>query len=65
MLEVLTISSSSNGSYNITLANNLDVARNWGLKYHTKAVGASTMSNVKATIQYEYYETLGLKLLFF
>lgn len=56
-----TISSSSNGSYGITLANNLDVARNWGFKYHTKAVGASTMSNVKATIQYEYDETDSFK----
>ncbi|MDX4048134.1 hypothetical protein Q6A75_04245 [Aliarcobacter skirrowii] len=56
-----TISSSSNGSYNITLANNLDVAQNWGFRYNTKAVGASTMSNVKATIQYEYDETLGFK----
>lgn len=54
-----TISSSSNGSYNITLANNLNVAQNWGFRYNTKAVGASTMSNVKATIQYEYDETLG------
>lgn len=56
-----TISSSSNGSYNITLANNLDVAQNWGFKYHTKAVGVSTMSNVKATIQYEYDETDSFK----
>lgn len=61
MLEVLTISSSSNSSYNITLAHNLDVARNWEFKYHTKAVGASSMTNVKATIQYEYDETLGFK----
>ncbi|WP_164469818.1 hypothetical protein [Aliarcobacter cryaerophilus] len=56
-----TISSSSNGSYNITLANNLDVSQNWGFKYHTKAVGFSTMSNVKATIQYEYDETDSFK----
>lgn len=53
-----TISSSTNGSYNITSANNLNVAQNWGFRYFTMFIGASIMSNVKVTIQYKYDETL-------
>ena len=49
-----TISSATYGAYALTTANNLAVARKWSFKYNVKPKGASKMSNVKATINYEY-----------
>ncbi|WP_281884769.1 hypothetical protein [Paenibacillus sp. YYML68] len=49
-----TVSSSSSGSYTINVANGLHVAKMWSFKYNAKATASSTMSNVKATFNYEY-----------
>lgn len=52
-----TVSSATSGAYALTTANNLFVAKKWSFKYNAKASGASTMTNVKATINYEYDKT--------
>ncbi|MED4462543.1 hypothetical protein [Metabacillus fastidiosus] len=49
-----TTSSATSGSYNISLQNQLYVAKVWSFKYNAKASGASTMTNVRANISYEY-----------
>lgn len=48
------VSSSSSGHYNISLQDNLHVVSVWSFKYHVLSPAASTMSNVKANINYEY-----------
>ncbi len=52
-----TVSSATYGAYALTTANNLAVARKWSFKYNVKPKGASTMKNVKATINYEFDKT--------
>jgi len=49
-----TVSSSTSGYYNISLSDDLNVKRSWSFRYNATAMSASTMSNVKATISYEY-----------
>lgn len=41
-------------NYPITVNDDLEVKKVWSFKYNQKALGASTMKNVKATINYEY-----------
>ncbi|MBK3495895.1 hypothetical protein JFL43_13705 [Viridibacillus sp. YIM B01967] len=48
------VSSATNGSYNISLQDQLNVARIWSFKYNAKASAKSTMKNVRAHISYEY-----------
>ncbi|WP_111292019.1 hypothetical protein [Bacillus safensis] len=52
-------SSANNGSYHISLDDQLKVAQKWRFKYNAKATARSTMSNVKANIRYEYDVTDG------
>ena len=52
-----SVSSATSGTFAITTANNLEVARTWSFKYNVKPKGASTMKNVKATINYEFDKT--------
>ncbi|MCG3675287.1 hypothetical protein L5F46_10940 [Aliarcobacter butzleri] len=40
--------------YNISLNDKLEVKKIWSFKYNQKSAGASNMSKVKATINYEY-----------
>ena len=42
------------GIFGLTTSNNLKVAKKWSFKYNFKAKSSSKMSNVKATITYEY-----------
>ena len=42
------------GTFGLTTSNNLKVAKKWSFKYNFKAKSSSKMSNVKATITYEY-----------
>ncbi len=49
-----TVSSATSGSYTISLQNQLYVARKWSFKYNAKATAKSTMTNVRATINYQY-----------
>ena len=49
-----TVASATSGYYDISLYNNLDVAQQWNFRYNSTATSSSTMSNVKATINYEY-----------
>ena len=42
------------GIFWLTTSNNLKVAKKWSFKYNFKAKSSSKMSNVKATITYEY-----------
>ena len=42
------------GTFGLTTSNNLKVAKKWSFKYNFKAKSSSKMSNVKATIKYEY-----------
>ncbi|MFA7021537.1 hypothetical protein [Aliarcobacter sp.] len=46
-------------NYPITVNDDLEVKKVWSFKYNQKALGASTMKNVKATINYEYDITDG------
>lgn len=48
------VNSSTSGSYDISLSDQLSVAKVWSFKYNTLATARSTMSNVKAKIDYEY-----------
>ncbi len=48
------VSSATYGAYSLTTANNLAVARKWAFKYNATATSPSKISNVKATINYEY-----------
>ena len=52
-----SVSSATSGTFAITTANNLEVARTWSFKYNVKPKGASTMKNVKAIINYEFDKT--------
>ncbi|RBQ29837.1 hypothetical protein [Aliarcobacter vitoriensis] len=45
--------------YNINVSNALKVKQIWSFRYNQKAMGASTMKNVKANINYEYDVTEG------
>lgn len=47
-------SSATYGAYSLTTANNLTVARKWSFKYNATATSPSKISNVKASINYEY-----------
>ncbi|MGG3844610.1 hypothetical protein RI196_02345 [Aeribacillus composti] len=49
-----TVSSATSGHYPISLQDQLLVAQKWSFKYNAKATGKSTMTNVRATINYEY-----------
>lgn len=49
-----TVSSATSGYYNISLSDDLVVAQQWDFRYNFKGTSSSTMSNVKATINYEY-----------
>ena len=42
------------GIFGLTTSNNLKVAKKWSFKYNFKGTSSSTMSNVKAAINYEY-----------
>ena len=42
------------GTFGLTTSNNLKVAKKWSFKHNFKAKSSSKMSNVKATITYEY-----------
>lgn len=42
------------GTFGLTTSNNLKVAKKWSFKYNFKGKSSSKMSNVKATITYEY-----------
>jgi len=53
------VASATSGSYNISLQNQLKVAQKWSFKYNAKATAKSTMTNVSATIGYEYDVTDG------
>lgn len=46
-------------NYPITVNDDLEVKKVWSFRYNQKALGASTMKNVKATINYEYDITDG------
>lgn len=50
-------STATNGSYSISLQDQLEVARIWSFKYNAKASASSTMKNVRAQISYEYDAT--------
>lgn len=52
-----TVTSATSGKYSISLQNQLLVANKWNFKYNAKATAKSTMTNVRATINYEYDET--------
>jgi len=52
-----TVSSATSGSYAISLQNQLNVAKKWDFKYNAMATASSTMSNVSATINYQYDAT--------
>ncbi|HZK84499.1 MAG TPA: hypothetical protein VFC58_07480 [Desulfosporosinus sp.] len=52
-----TVSSATSGSYAISLQNQLNVAKKWDFKYNAMATARSTMSNVSATINYQYDAT--------
>lgn len=49
-----TVSSATSGFYSISLPNQLSAAKKWNFKYNAKATARSTMSNVSATIDYQY-----------
>ncbi|RXJ80208.1 hypothetical protein [Arcobacter sp. F2176] len=49
-----TVASARTGYYNIDLSNELNVAQKWDFRYNALARSSSTMSDVKATINYEY-----------
>ncbi|UOE94747.1 hypothetical protein [Alkalihalobacillus sp. LMS39] len=49
-----TVTSATSGRYTISIQDNLDVAQKWNFKYNAKATARSTMTNVRATINYEY-----------
>ncbi|MCI4170517.1 hypothetical protein MMJ17_21145, partial [Bacillus spizizenii] len=51
------VNCSTSGSYDISMSDQLSVAKVWSYKYQTIATARSTMSNVKATIDYEYEVT--------
>lgn len=48
------VGSPKRGFYDIDLSNKLEVSQIWNFKYNFKGTSSSTMSNIKATIQYEY-----------
>ena len=52
-----TVSSATSGFYAISLQNQLNVAKKWDFKYNAMATARSTMSNVSATINYQYDAT--------
>jgi len=52
-----TVSSATSGAYTISLPNQLNVAKKWDFKYNAMATAKSTMSNVSATINYQYDAT--------
>ncbi|MBE1554512.1 hypothetical protein H4683_001588 [Filibacter limicola] len=49
-----TVTSATSGSYNISLQNQMRVAKKWSFKYNAKASAKSTMTKVSANISYEY-----------
>ncbi|XQY91896.1 hypothetical protein ACNRWW_20845 [Metabacillus sp. HB246100] len=49
-----TVTSATSGRYTISIQDQLDVAQKWNFKYNAKATAKSTMTNVRATINYEY-----------
>ncbi|GLC87129.1 hypothetical protein [Lysinibacillus piscis] len=48
------VSNATNGQYTISLQDQLQVAQKWNFKYNAKATAASKMTNVRATVNYEY-----------
>lgn len=45
------------GTFGLATSNNLYVARKWSFKYNFQATSSSKMSNIKASINYEYDKT--------
>ena len=48
------VSNATNGQYTISLQDQLMAAQKWNFKYNAKATASSKMTNVRATINYEY-----------
>lgn len=49
-----TVTNATSGHYIVSIQDQLNVAQKWNFKYNAKATAKSTLTNVRATINYEY-----------